>query len=78
MADLGVPRQEQWLVDPTQEIKDLWKQAKIQEFRSRISRHKQDIEDLEKGRIMDLQARIKMLELELRSLETETITVKSQ
>ena len=77
MADLGVPRQEQWLVSPNQEIKDLWKNVRIQEIKSRIVRHKQDIEDLERGKIMDLTARIKMLELELRHLETKSITVAS-
>jgi len=73
MGDLKVARQN-WLVSPTKEIEDMWIRVKIQETKSRISRHKQDIEDLEKGRILDLRAKIKILELELAKLESETIT----
>ena len=70
MADIGTP-QRQWLVSPTAEVEELWRQAKMQEIRSRIARHKQDIEDLERGRILDLRAKIKMLELELKKLDTD-------
>ena len=66
MADIGV--QQHWLVDPTTEVKEMWKLVKMQELKSRIARHTQDIEDLKRGKIVDLQAKIKMLELELRHL----------
>ena len=43
----------------------------IQQKVSAINRYKQDIEDLQKGRILDLTARIRMLELEIKKLESE-------
>lgn len=47
----------------------MWIKVQIQEKKSQISRYKQDIEDLQKGRILDLQARIKMCEMEVTKLE---------
>lgn len=69
MADVGMQRQ--WLVSPTKEIDEMWIAVQIQEKRSQINRYKQDIEDLVKGRMLDLQARIKMLELEITKLENK-------
>ena len=69
MADIGISRN--WLVSPTREIDEMWCRVQIQEKVSMINRYKQDIEDLTKGRILDLQARIKMLELEIRKLESQ-------
>ena len=69
MADIGVNKQ--WLVSPTKEIEDMWITVQIQEKRSRIARHKQDIEDLHKGKLTELYALIKMLELEVKNLETK-------
>jgi AAA+ ATPase superfamily predicted ATPase len=46
-------------------------EVKIQEFKSRAARHKQDIEDLQKGRIKDLEAKITMLELSIVELEAK-------
>ena len=71
MADLGVSQH--WLVNPTKEIEDKWLEVQIQERVSRIARYKQDIEDLKKGRILELEAKIMMLDLELkRILEQKT------
>jgi hypothetical protein len=71
MADLGTPAK-QWLVSPTKEVEDMWVEVKKQELRSRISRWRQDIEDMEKGRIVDLRARCMMAELELRELDARS------
>jgi hypothetical protein len=71
MADLGVPSR-QWLVSPTKEVEDMWLEVKKQELRSRMARWSQDIQDLEKGKIVDLKARMKMAELELRELEARS------
>lgn len=68
-SDTGM--QQQYLVSPTKEIDDMWAMAAIQQKRSAIFRYKQDIEDLTKGRILELTAKIKMLELEIASLENK-------
>jgi hypothetical protein len=74
MADIGVNGK--YLVSPNAEIEALWKEAAIQEKRSKIVRAKQDIEDLMQGKIKTLQADIKMWELEIKKLENieDTIT----
>ena len=69
MADLQV--EGNWLVSPSTEIDKKWIEVQIQERKSRIARHKQDMEDLLKGKIVDLEARILMLELELKELEAK-------
>ena len=69
MADLEVPKN--WLVSPTKEIDEMWIKVQIQQKKSAINRFLQDIEDLQKGRILDLTARIKMLELEIKTLESK-------
>ena len=69
MADLQT--EGNWLVSPDNEIKRKWIEVQIQERKSRIARHKQDMEDLLKGKIVDLEARILMLEKELKDLELE-------
>jgi len=71
MADIGTPKN--WLVSPTKEIDDMWIEVQIQEKRSRIARHKQDIEDLQKGKLKELGAIIMMLELEIKELENKKI-----
>lgn len=75
MADIGIPKN--WLVSPTEEIDNMWSEVAIQEKRSAIARYKQDIEDLQKGRILDLQARIKMAELEIKKLEADLMRRRS-
>jgi hypothetical protein len=60
-----------WLVSPDTDIKRKWIEVQIQERKSRIARHHQDIEDLLKGKVLDLEARIMMLERELSDLERE-------
>ena len=67
MAD--IPIEGNWLVTPNAEIEKKWIEVQIQERRSRIARHKQDMEDLVKGKLVDLEARIMMLENELKELE---------
>jgi hypothetical protein len=77
MADIGVNKQ--WLVSPTKEIEDMWITVQIQEKKSRIARHRQDIEDLKKGKLTELEALIKMLELEVRELESKlAVTIESE
>ena len=71
MADVGVNKQ--WLVSPTAEIEDMWVKVAIQEKRSRIVKHKQDLEDLLQGEVLKLQALIKMLELEKKELESKLV-----
>ena len=73
MSDIGV--QQQWLVSPDSKVERMWLEVQIQEKRSRIVRYKQDIEDLTKGKIVDLQARIIMLEKEIKALEQHKIDV---
>ena len=69
MAD--VPIEGNLLVDPSKEIKLKCIEVQIQERKSRIARHKQDMEDLVKGKLVDLEARILMLTGELKELEAE-------
>jgi hypothetical protein len=66
MADIGTPKN--FLVSPTKEIEDMWIDVQIQEKRSRIARHHQDIEDIKKGKLTELAAIIKMLEMEVQML----------
>lgn len=76
MADLNAANQ--WLVDPTVEVKKKWHEAAIQEKYSRIVRYKQDIEDLMKGKIVELEAKIIMLDMEIKELEAEKRTLEAQ
>lgn len=69
MADL--PVEGNWIVPADQQVKCKWVEVQIQERKSRIARHRQDIEDLKKGRIVELEARIMMLEKELGELEQD-------
>ncbi len=71
MADLG--GSQHWMVSPTREIEDKWIEVQIQERISRIARFKQDIEDLKKGRILELEAKIMLLELELKAIQARKI-----
>lgn len=66
MADLGNSRN--WIVDPNQEIKDMWVKCQIQERKSQIVRLKQDIDDLKNGQILKLESTIMMLEKEIAEL----------
>lgn len=69
MADIGI--NQQWLVSPNAEIEAMWLDVQIQEKKSRMSRHRQDIEDLEKGQILSLRAKIMMLDKEIQFLENK-------
>lgn len=71
------PVNQNWLVSPTKEIEEMWVKVKIQEQKSKIVRWNQDVEDLMKGRILDFQSRIKMAELEIRSLENQLLQSQS-
>ena len=64
--DSGMKKQ--WLVSPTKEIDEMWIIIEIQNKTSTMNRLKQDIEDLQKGRLLELSAKIKMTELEIASL----------
>jgi len=75
MSDIGIPKN--WLVSPTKEIDEMWIKVQIQEKKSMISRKTQDIEDLEKGRILDLRAQIKLHELEINKLESNLLKSQS-
>jgi hypothetical protein len=72
MADIG--ERQTWLVSPTKEIEDKWIEVQIQERVSRIARYKQDIEDLKKGRILELEAKIMLLDLELKEIRARKIS----
>jgi len=67
MADLPTPQN--WLVSPDAAIDEKWRQIQIQERVSRIRRHEQDIEDLLKGKIKELEIKIEMLKKEIKHLE---------
>jgi hypothetical protein len=69
MADIGV--KQSWLVSETWDVEKKWIEVQIQERKSRIVRYKQDIEDLQKGKIVDLEARIMMLEKEIKKLQSD-------
>ena len=76
MADIGSGSN--WLVSPTAEVEDMWKQRQIQEKRSAVaaanrtlSECQQKIEDLQKGVMVDIQAKIIMLNKEIGFLELE-------
>ena len=78
MADIGSGTN--WLVSPTKEVEDMWKKVQIQEKRSAvaaaersISEAKQKISDIENGVIVGLEARKKMLKMEITKLETDGI-----
>ena len=76
MSDLNV--NSRWLVSPTKEIEDKWREVQIQERVSRIVRYRQDIDDLKKGKILELEAKIMMLEMEVDRLKSEkTIDVSA-
>ena len=78
MADIQL--EGNWLVSPTIEIERKWIEVQIQERKSRINRHKQDMEDLIKGKLVDLEARILMLDQELKELEAKknAVTIKKE
>jgi hypothetical protein len=65
------PVQGNYLVEANVEVKKKWLDIEIQSRISRIARHKQDIEDLIKGKIVDLEAKIMMLERELESFKED-------
>lgn len=67
MADLPTPQN--WLVSPDAAIDEKWRKIQIQERKSRIVRHQQDIEDLQEGRIKELEIKIEMLKKEITHLE---------
>lgn len=69
MSDLPIPQN--WLVSPDAEIEEKWRKIQIQERKSRIVRHQQDIEDLINGKIKELEIKITMLEKEIEHLETK-------
>ena len=75
MGDIGIPKN--YLVSPTKDIDEMWIKVAIQEKKSMIARKTQDIEDLKKGRILDLEAQIKLHELEVKKLEANLMRSQS-
>jgi hypothetical protein len=71
MADLASQRN--WIVDPNQEVKDMWVKCEIQQRKSQIIRLKQDIDDLKNGQILKLEATIIMLEKEVTKLQSQLV-----
>lgn len=71
MADIGTSRN--WLVDPNQEIKDMWIKCQIQERKSQIVRLRQDIDDLKNGQMIKLESTIMMLEKEVSKLQSQLV-----
>lgn len=76
MADIGSGSN--WLVSPTAEVEDMWKQKQIQEKRSAVAAAnralaecQQKIQDLEKGVMVDIKAKVIMLNKEIGFLELE-------
>jgi len=61
-----------WLVSPSDEVEEKWKAVAIQEKVSRIAACKQAIEDLQKGKIVELEAQILMFQRELEHLKSKT------
>lgn len=78
MADLPIPHNYD-VEAPASVLKKLV-EIKIQEYRSRVVRHKQDIEDLLKGKVKDLETKITMLELSIKELEAkrDSVTVNME
>ena len=81
MADL--PSRD-WLVPADNDVKLMWHDKAMQEKRSAIAagkrtldEFKQKIEDIEKGMILDVQARIIMLERELVELEKQRTALEA-
>jgi len=77
MGDISLSDKKGWLVSPTKDVEQKWIEIQIQEKISRINRHRQDIDDLKKGKIVDLEAKIKMLELEKTKLEGDLLKARS-
>jgi DNA repair exonuclease SbcCD ATPase subunit len=73
MADIGSSN---WLVSPNKDVESMWLDVQIQEKRSRMAGSKraileaeQKIEDIQKGVILDLKAKVIMLEREIKFLQ---------
>lgn len=76
MADL--PVSQNWGVEVPDDVRKMWLNVQIQELKSRITRTQQDIEDLMKGKVLTLQANLKMLELSLKDLEAKRDSINIQ
>lgn len=64
-----IQRSNQYLSNPSDEVEKKWVEVKIQEKKSQMARAKQDIEDLKKGKIVQLEAGIIMLEKDIEQLQ---------
>lgn len=78
MSDLPIPHN--WDVQPPIAVQKKWLDVRIQELRSRLAAAKQLIEDLQRGRILELEAKITMLELSITELEgkRDSVIVKEE
>lgn len=75
MADIGVNRN--YLVEPNRDVKIKWLEIQIQERRSRVVRLRQDIEDITKGKIVELEAQMIIANNELIKLENDKKLLES-
>lgn len=73
MGDIG----RNWLVDPNIEVQTKWVEVEIQSKKSQIVRLNQDIEDLKKGKLLELEAVVIMREKELISLQEKLNNIKN-
>jgi len=80
MADLPIVQHQNWDVVVPEDVKRLWLDMQVQEFKSRINRTKQDIDDMVNGKVLGLKANLKMLELSLQELESKrsSIVIKGE
>lgn len=78
MGDLPIPHN--YDVEPPASVLRKLVEIRIQEYRSRIVRHKQDMEDLLKGKVKELETKITMLELSIKELEAkrDSVTVNME
>ncbi len=78
MADL--PIRHNYEVQPPDSVLRKWQEIRIQEKRSQIAAAKQRIQDLQRGEIINLEAKITMWELEIVEFEANknSITVNEE
>lgn len=66
-----------WMVNPNQEVEIKWVDVEIQAKKSQIVRLEQDIEDLRKGKLLELEACVIMRKKELEMLEEKKHNLKN-
>ena len=81
MGDLG--GQQNWLVSPNKDVELKWKRVRVQEKKSQLAGYKrnmsqlvQQVEDIQKGQMLDLEGRIIMVEREIEFLDSQIINTE--